>query len=125
MFGSIPSALVAAAIAISTEGIFLRMKRAPKSCGNETFEEVANSKILKVSSDQKISPLKRASHKLPVWLRLCWPRQYDSRRRSPRDKLVVWDVHACPKEVRRFPNSRRWTRDLTQRTNHFLVDRPN
>src|SRR6478672_10836720 len=52
--------------------------------GNETFEEGANSKIRKVSSDQNISPLETRQPKLPVWLSLCASSRYDSRRRSSR-----------------------------------------
>src|SRR5258708_9072913 len=49
-----------------------------------SFEEGANSKIRKVSSDQKISPLETRQPKLPVWLSLCASARYDSRRRSSR-----------------------------------------
>src|SRR5882762_815672 len=62
---------------------------------NETFEEGANSKIRKVSSDQKISPLETRQPKLPVWLSLCASARYDSRRRSSRARSS-WSVTSIP-----------------------------
>src|SRR6266404_6100612 len=62
---------------------------------NETFEEGANSKIRKVSSDQKISPLETRQPKLPVWLSLCASARYDSRRRSSRARSS-WSVTPIP-----------------------------
>src|SRR5712672_3902975 len=62
---------------------------------NETFEEGANSKIRKVSSDQKISPLETRQPKFPLWLMLCASARYDSRRRSSR-VTSSWSVTSIP-----------------------------
>src|SRR5437879_7326184 len=78
---SIPSALLAAAIAMFTEGISCGCTRS-RIIGNDTFEEGANSKIRNVSSDQKCSSVETFQPKLPVWLSLCASARYASRRCS-------------------------------------------
>src|SRR6266478_9937239 len=53
-----------------------------KIFGNDTVADGSNSKIRKVSSDQKCSSLETFHPKLPVWLSLCASARYASRRFS-------------------------------------------
>src|ERR1700674_2118461 len=63
--------------------------------GNEIFEEGANSKIRKVSSDQKCSSVETLHPKLPVWLSLWASDRQASRRRSSRVRSS-WSVTSIP-----------------------------